>query len=76
MLASVKGAYNAVYVHGNAVGNVMLYGLGAGMLPTGSAVVSDLMDLARDMMTQSTGRIPPLGVSSGTAQGNLHQTHH
>jgi len=47
-------------VHGNAVGNVMLYGLGAGMLPTGSAVVSDLMDLARDMMTQSTGRIQPL----------------
>jgi len=60
VLASVKGAYNAVYVHGNAVGNVMLYGLGAGMLPTGSAVVSDLMDLARDMMTQSTGRIQPL----------------
>jgi homoserine dehydrogenase len=60
VLASVKGAYNAVHIHGNAVGNVMLYGLGAGMMPTGSAVVSDLMDLARDILEQRPGRVPPL----------------
>jgi homoserine dehydrogenase len=60
VLASVKGAYNAVHIHGNAVGNVMLYGLGAGMMPTGSAVVGDLMDLARDILDQRPGRIPPL----------------
>lgn len=60
VLASVKGAYNAVHIHGNAVGNIMLYGLGAGMMPTGSAVVADLIDLARDIMGNVTERIAPL----------------
>ncbi|MCU0587610.1 MAG: homoserine dehydrogenase [Syntrophobacteraceae bacterium] len=63
VLASVLGAYNAVHVHGNAVGNIMLYGLGAGMMPTGSAVVSDLMDIARDMDAGTPPRIPHLGFS-------------
>ena len=61
VLAGVDGAYNAVHVHGNAVGNIMLYGLGAGMMPTGSAVVSDLIDLARDILGNTPARIPPLG---------------
>lgn len=61
VLAGVDGAFNAVHVHGNAVGNIMLYGLGAGMMPTGSAVVSDLIDLARDILGNTSGRIPPLG---------------
>lgn len=61
VLAGVKGAYNAVYIHGNAVGDIMLYGLGAGMMPTGSAVVSDLMDLARDIVGNTPNRVPPLG---------------
>lgn len=60
VLASVKGAYNAVHIHGNAVGNIMLYGLGAGMMPTGSAVVADLIDLARDIMGNVSERIAPL----------------
>lgn len=60
VLASVKGAYNAVHIRGNAVGDIMLYGMGAGMMPTGSAVVSDLMDVARDIMGNTPGRIPPL----------------
>lgn len=60
VLAGVDGAYNAVHVHGNAVGNIMLYGLGAGMMPTGSAVVSDLIDLARDILGNTPARIPPL----------------
>lgn len=60
VLASVKGAYNAIHIHGNAVGNIMLYGLGAGMMPTGSAVVSDLIDLGRDILWNCAGRIPPL----------------
>ncbi|HOV86663.1 MAG TPA: homoserine dehydrogenase [Syntrophobacteraceae bacterium] len=60
VLASVKGAYNAVHIHGNAVGNIMLYGLGAGMMPTGSAVAADLMDLARDIQLGVPTRIPPL----------------
>ncbi len=61
VLAGVKGAYNAVHIRGNAVGNIMLYGLGAGMLPTGSAVVSDLMDLARDIIGNTPDRVPHLG---------------
>ena len=60
VLAGVDGAYNAVHVHGNAVGNIMLYGLGAGMMPTGSAVVSDLIDLARDILGNTPRRVPPL----------------
>lgn len=65
VLAGVRGAYNAVHVHGNAVGNIMLYGMGAGMMPTGSAVVSDLIDLARDIVGNTPCRIPPLSFQTG-----------
>ncbi|MFP5212732.1 MAG: homoserine dehydrogenase [Acidobacteriota bacterium] len=60
VLAGVRGAYNALFINGNAVGNVMLYGMGAGMMPTGSAVVADLMDIARDIKSGTPGRIPSL----------------
>ncbi|MCL1901088.1 MAG: homoserine dehydrogenase [Firmicutes bacterium] len=42
-LASVNGSYNAVYVVGDSVDDIMLYGKGAGALPTGSAIVSDII---------------------------------
>ncbi|MGI5848849.1 MAG: homoserine dehydrogenase [Christensenellales bacterium] len=42
-LASVKGAFNAVFLHGNIVDDIMLYGRGAGDMPTASAVVSDVI---------------------------------
>jgi homoserine dehydrogenase len=45
-LALVRGAYNAIYVTGDAVGDVLFYGKGAGQMPTASAVVADLIDLA------------------------------
>lgn len=60
VLTEVRGAYNAVYVQGNAVGNVMLYGMGAGMMPTGSAVVADLVDIARDILGGNKARQAPL----------------
>jgi homoserine dehydrogenase len=60
MLAKVEGAYNAVHISGDAVGEVMLYGLGAGMMPTGSAVASDLVDLGRDLLAGSVVRMSPL----------------
>ncbi len=41
-LADVSGAFNAIYLVGDAIGPTMLYGLGAGMMPTASAVVSDI----------------------------------
>ncbi len=61
MLANVNEAYNALYLKGDAVGNVMLYGPGAGMMPTGSAVVSDLVDIARNMLRRAVGRVPSVG---------------
>lgn len=60
MLAKVEGAYNAIHISGDAVGDVMLYGLGAGMMPTGSAVASDLVDLGRDLLVGGGTRISPL----------------
>lgn len=48
-LHGVNDVYNAVYVHGNMLGNSMYYGRGAGKLPTASAVVSDVVDCARHM---------------------------
>jgi homoserine dehydrogenase len=46
-LSQVKGAYNAFFIEGDRVGKIMLQGLGAGKYPTGSAVVSDIVDIAR-----------------------------
>jgi homoserine dehydrogenase len=61
MLANVNEAYNSLYIKGDAVGNVMLYGPGAGMMPTGSAVVSDLVSVARNILTGAVGRVPSEG---------------
>jgi homoserine dehydrogenase len=61
MLANVGGAFNAVYVTGDAVGPILLSGQGAGMMPTASAVVSDLLDLARNLSLGLKRRVPPLG---------------
>lgn len=47
ILASVHGSFNAVLLHGDEVGDVLLYGRGAGSHPTASAVVSDLVDIAK-----------------------------
>ncbi len=60
LLSSVNGTVNAITVSGDAVGNILLYGRGAGMMPTASAVVSDLVDLARNLISGSSGRIPLL----------------
>ena len=61
MLSNVNGTLNAVTVTGDATGDIMLYGRGAGMMPTASAVVSDLVDLARNMLSGGAGRVPALG---------------
>lgn len=56
-LASTNDVYNAIYVRGDAVGDVMFYGRGAGMMPTGSAVVGDIMDVCRNILFGATGRV-------------------
>lgn len=48
-LANVSDSFNALFVNGNAVGDLMFYGRGAGSLPTGSAVVSDLISVVGDL---------------------------
>ncbi len=63
LLATVDGANNAIYVKGNFVGSSLSYGQGAGMRPTASAVVSDVIEIARNVLRGSTGRIPPSGFS-------------
>lgn len=60
MLASVQGAMNAVLVNGDAVGQTMYYGQGAGALPTASAVIADLVDVARLQMADPEHRVPHL----------------
>ena len=60
LLASINGAYNAIHFQGDTVGNVLLYGQGAGMIPTGSAVAADVVDIARDIQSGSINRVPSL----------------
>ena len=56
LLADVEGAYNAIFVVGDAVGATMFYGLGAGRMPTASAVVSDILYVARSIAYDVAGR--------------------
>ncbi|MHB9023394.1 MAG: homoserine dehydrogenase [Armatimonadota bacterium] len=57
-LASVHGVYNAIFVQGDPVGDLMFYGRGAGSGPTGSAVVGDVIDCARNINHGAAGRVP------------------
>ena len=57
-LATVRDSFNAVFVRGDAVGDAMFYGRGAGELPTASAIMGDMIDTVRNMMMGCCGRIP------------------
>jgi homoserine dehydrogenase len=63
LLADVDGVKNAILVEGSAVGSTLYYGAGAGARPTASAVVADLIDLARDIGVDASARLPALGVA-------------
>ena len=63
LLADVDGIKNAILVEGSAVGPTLYYGAGAGAQPTASAVVADLIDLARDVGVDVSARLPALGVA-------------
>lgn len=56
-LAGVQGVFNAIFIKGNAVGETMFYGQGAGQMPTASAVVGDVMEIIRDLESGSTGKM-------------------
>jgi homoserine dehydrogenase len=64
-IAKVGGAYNAVQIVGDACGDIMLYGKGAGSMPTGSAVVADIMDISRAILNPGTQPV------SAATSGNL-----
>ena len=61
ILSNVSGTLNAITFSGHAVGQLFLSGHGAGMMPTASAVVSDIVDLARNLRSKTVGRIPLTG---------------
>ena len=58
LLSKVDGVFNAVYVDGDAVGSTLYYGRGAGDMPTGSAVVSDIVDISCNIVNKTIGRNP------------------
>ncbi len=60
MLANIHGAFNAIEFIGDTVDNVLLYGPGAGMMPTGSAVAADVVDIGRNILSGSINRVPAL----------------
>jgi len=59
LLANVNGNFNAFHLVADAADSIFLYGQGAGMMPTASAVVCDIVDIARDLLKGITVRIPP-----------------
>jgi homoserine dehydrogenase len=61
ILSNVNGTLNAITLSGDAVDEILLVGHGAGMMPTASAVVSDISDIARDIVSGGTGRVPVMG---------------
>ena len=60
LISTVEGVFNAIYIKGDAIGPTLFYGQGAGQMPTGSAVISDLVELGRNLLIQATGRRVPL----------------
>jgi homoserine dehydrogenase len=56
-LAAVRGSFNAIFVHGDGCDDVMLYGRGAGDMPTGSAVAGDVIEAARNVVGGCKGRV-------------------
>ncbi|MBW1840989.1 MAG: homoserine dehydrogenase [Deltaproteobacteria bacterium] len=60
LLSSVNGSLNAITISGDASGDILLNGYGAGMMPTASAVISDTVDLARNILSGTSGRVPAL----------------
>lgn len=65
LIASVEGVMNAILVKGDAVGQTMYYGAGAGAEPTASAVIADLVDVARMLTSDPEHRVPHFAFQPG-----------
>jgi len=69
LLATIDSVFNAIYIKGDAVGPTLFYGQGAGKMPTGSAVVSDLVELGRNLLSGTQGRrVPPLSYQESSIE--------
>lgn len=75
ILAKVDGPYNAAYIEGDAVGDVMLYGAGAGRYPTASAVVSDIIDIAERIAQGTAQYRPPYGIPDAAMTSSANKIH-
>jgi homoserine dehydrogenase len=60
LLSNINGTVNAVMVTSDAAGDILLYGRGAGMMPTASSVIADIADIARNLLSGASRRVPPL----------------
>lgn len=74
LIANVDGVMNAVLVKGDAVGNTMHYGAGAGAEPTASAVVADIVDVVRTIDAPASCRVPHLGFQANAIEGRVVKT--
>jgi homoserine dehydrogenase len=69
LLSTIDSVFNAIYIKGDAVGPTLFYGQGAGKMPTGSAVVSDLVELGRNLLSEGKGRrVPPLSFQESSIE--------
>src|SRR3990172_8775620 len=75
-LASVEGVFNAVYVEDDNLGPSLYFGRGAGALPTGSAVVADLVSAGGDILSGAVSRMPASGVRSEEHTAELQSPLH
>lgn len=71
LLSTVGGVFNAIYIKGDAVGPTLFYGQGAGQMPTGSAVVGDLIEMGRNLLVGGEGRRVPLLSYQDSAIGSV-----
>ena len=60
LFANINGTFNAIQFNGDGVDDVLFYGHGAGMMPTGSAVAADVVDISRNIIAGSINRVPAL----------------
>jgi homoserine dehydrogenase len=66
LISNVNGVFNAIFVEGDAAGDSLYYGRGAGEMPTGSAVVSDIIDIARNIKTGDIDRLQSIEISGNS----------